>query len=177
VAKANPKPRKGRENTELLTASSHLYYEFWMLGESLRKLSAVRDQQDVNCALESFGIHARVLTDFLFKSSGSEDDILAIDYVDDPQSWGEYITTKKEIHDYLRKRVGKEIAHLTYTRLSIEPEGKKWDCAKIHKMITELFLGFLSKVSDDKLEHKLIIIRDNKEGSGSYPIEKSGLFV
>ncbi|MFH1788341.1 MAG: hypothetical protein ABH834_03060, partial [Candidatus Altiarchaeota archaeon] len=144
MVKANSKTRKERQNAELLAASKHMYYEFWMLGEALKKVCNPGDQQGLNCALESFGIHARVLTDFLFKSSGWEDDVLAIDYVNDPESWVNYINTKKGIRVYLTKRVGKEIAHLTYTRLNIGSEEKNWDCAKIHKMITELFLEFLN---------------------------------
>lgn len=151
--------RTKRSDDELLSASDHLNYEFWMLGVSLQKLDVVRDQQDVNCALESFGIHARALADFLFNPSGRKDDMLAIDYLDDVDEWEDFLLQKKEIHNYLRNRVGKEIAHLSYVRLDVKPEEKRWDCAKIHKEIDEIFLEFLKRVPDERLEQKLIIIK------------------
>jgi len=148
-----------RDNSILNRLSSHLYYEFWMFGEALRLLSYARGQQDTNVAIESFGIHARVLVDFLFKPSGSNTDVLALDFLDDENSWLEFIDDKKEIYEYVRLRTGKEIAHLTTNRLDITPDDKKWDCIDIHKKITELFIEFLKRVPDERIEPKLIEMR------------------
>ncbi len=133
--------RQEKEVDTLNKLSGHLHYEFWMLGEALNLQLNARDQRDINVAIESFSIHARVLVDFLFMSSGRETDVLAVDYLDDRESWLQFIDDKKCTCDYVRFRTGKEIAHLTIDRLNIAPEAKKWDCVDIHKKLLYYLLS------------------------------------
>lgn len=148
-----------RRDLILKKLSGHLYYEFWMFGVATDALKYIRHQEDLNLAIESFGIHARALVDFLFKTNGTETDVLAVDYINDSDEWKEFIKDKKEVYDYVRKRVGKEIAHLTTNRLEVTPELKKWDCPKIHKQITDIFMEFLKRVPDSRLEEHLLAIK------------------
>jgi len=148
-----------RDNTTLKNLSKDLHYEFWMLGVALRFFLHPRSQQETNIAIESFGIHARVLIDFLFGQAGSQTDVLAIDFLDDEQSWSKLVDSKKTLCNYIRFRTGKEIAHLTTNRLNITAEQKEWDCENIYQQIRELFVEFLKYVPDERIEDKLIKLR------------------
>jgi len=148
-----------RDNITLKNLSEHLYYEFWMLGVALWFFLHPRSQQETNIAIESFGIHARVLVDFLFGQSGSQTDVLAIDFLDDEQSWSKLINSKKTLCDYIKLRTGKEITHLTTNRLNITVEQKEWDCEDVYQQIKELFVEFLKYVPDERIEDKLIKLR------------------
>jgi len=147
--------RAKKPDDVLQKLSKPLHYEFWMLGTAMNLLRHKRCKEDENVAIESFGIHARVLTDFLFKMVGSDTDVLAIDFLDDVESWKKYVSQHTEVYEYIQKRTGKEIAHLTTDRLNVTPDEKKWDCLKIYGQIKEVFVEFMSRVPNDKLEHKL----------------------
>jgi len=149
-----------RDNVTLENLSEHLHYEFWMLGVALCFFLHPRSQQETNIAIESFGIHARVLVDFLFGKLGSQTDVLAIDFLDDEQSWLKLVDGKKTLYDYIRLRTGKEIAHLTTNRLNITPEKKEWDCEDVYKQINELFVEFLKYVPDERIGDKLIKLKN-----------------
>ena len=128
---------KIRTNEELKKVSEHLYYEIWMLNET----SQLSDSNTVknNALIESFSIHARVLLDFLYKTQGRPDDTFATDFFDDPQKWQDYIQEKAEVLSEIKRRVAKEIVHLTYKRLEVTPEEKKWDRPQICEDINEIF--------------------------------------
>lgn len=145
---------KIRTNEELKAFSEeHLYYEIWMLNETSRLFDSNTVKN--NAIIESFGIHARVLLDFLYKTTGLPDDTLAVDFFDDPTEWKKNIEEKSEVLDNLKTRVGKEIAHLTYKRLEVTPEEKDWDRPQIGEEINEIFKKFLELVSEDKICDKL----------------------
>jgi hypothetical protein len=148
-----------RDNTTLKNLSEDLHYEFWMLGVALWFFLHPRSQQETNIAIESFGIHARVLVDFLFSELGSQTDVLAIDFLDDEQSWFKLVNSKKTLYDYIRLRTGKEIAHLTANRLNVTPEEKEWDCKDVYEQVKELFAEFLKYVPDERIGDKLIKLR------------------
>jgi hypothetical protein len=72
-------------------SGEHLKYEVSMLAEADRVLQAMRGKQVlwvVNMALiESFAIHLRNLTGFLYPGAVRPGDVLAEDFVKDPSEW------------------------------------------------------------------------------------------
>jgi len=98
-----------------------------MLGAVANKLGTeVKDEVVRNALLESFAVHLRSLMDFLWPEKPRDDDVIVEDFFLDPGVWRK---VKPAISDELqvaRVRVNKEVAHLTYARLRVSPEDKKW---------------------------------------------------
>ncbi len=146
-----------RRNDELKKASKHLFYEIWMLNET----SKIGSENTVknNAYIESFGIHARCVLYFL-RDETKKDDMLATDFVENPQEWKEYIREKSEVLSNilknLNKRVNKELAHLTYARLEVKPEEKGWGRREIAKEINTLFKEFLERVPKERFCNEII---------------------
>jgi len=108
--------RKKRSEQELRAASDHLFYEIWMFQSLARDMASRSFTENVvnNALLESFTIHTRILLDFLFAAKPQLDDVIAEDFFEDPATWHNVRPPKSEILETVHKRVGKEIAHLTY---------------------------------------------------------------
>ena len=81
----------------------------------------------MNALLESWAVHSRVLREFLFSDSGNArrdgDDVLAQDLFNDDE-WESIRRRPGAALSKVSARVGKEIAHLTYTRNSVKPEDR-----------------------------------------------------
>jgi len=114
-----------------------------------------------NAILESFCIHVRGLMDFLFNENPRPDDVVAGDYFEDPGNW---VEVRGEMSDFLKiakVRVGKEVAHLTYGRLDVTPDKKKWEFLKIFGELNRVIKMFLVSVQDEVLDKKWQEIRVN----------------
>lgn len=139
--------RKERTSAELLIASDHLYYEYWMLISMANALaSGIASQgQLTNALLGSFVIHFRALLDFFYPGNNLKpDDVIASDFFSQPP----WQTIRPELSDFLTKakiRAHKEVAHLTYSRQQVTPETKPWDFLKITNEINILITLFLEK--------------------------------
>ena len=96
-----------------------------------------------NTGLEHFGLHARVLLEFLFYDS-HEGYARATDYVD---GWTSMRKMTKSIL-VLQKRVNSEISHLGWERLKVKPEEKGWQPLPIAQDLLDIYELFLSKVDD-----------------------------
>jgi hypothetical protein len=146
-------PRRRRDKTELREASEHLYYELWMLNRIGRLLAmgAFGDGPVKNACLESFTIHARALRQFFFPTKAQPDDVLAEDYFADRGAWeavrGEMPTSLAPINS----RVGKEVAHLTYARLSVSDVTKAWSFISIAEDLDRIAVLFRGHVDSDLL--------------------------
>jgi hypothetical protein len=79
-----------------------------------------------NALVESFTIHARNLMHFLYPKGKQQSHILADHFFDDAGYWRKEHKKEPEEFGKSRDRVNKEIAHLTYDRLSITPDRKNW---------------------------------------------------
>jgi len=154
--------RKKRTDTELKKASGHLYYEIEMLGGCAQLLAqgSYKNRTVTNALLESFTVHARVILDFLYASeSVKTDDVIAEDFFDSPSLWHSVRPEKTKLLGSIHKRVGKEIAHLTYTRQRITPEEKRWHYLKIHNDVAEVLRLFLEKAPQSRLDGRLLKLR------------------
>lgn len=141
--------RKSREESELVKASNNLQYEIWMLLSlaDLMSKDVGRDNVVVNNALvESFMIHARVLLEFLYAQKPRPDDIIAEDFLAEPEQWEKIRIPKTDLLETVHDRVSKEAVHLTYARLKQTPESKQWAFVEIANDIKVVFEQFLKLV-------------------------------
>jgi len=96
-----------------------------------------------NALLESFVIHFRALSDFFYPPENARpDDVLAVDYFDDPMDWNVRLPPLSEALARGRIRAHKEIAHLTYARLLVTSESKPWEFAALTREISALMTLF-----------------------------------
>jgi hypothetical protein len=137
--------RETRTDEELRGASEHLAYEIEMFFAMARALGsgALGVGPLANAALESFTIHARTLLHFFYADKPQPDDVIAQDYFSDPQEWQEKRPSKTPLLETLHRRVGKEVAHLTYVRLAVTNEQKQWNFGQISNDITIVLNKFL----------------------------------
>ena len=107
-----------------------------------------------NAILESFLLHSRVISDFLYKDTPRKDDVSAADYFSEPDEWQKLRPSKTELIQRLNKRVGKELAHLTQERLSEEMADRGWPIVDIGKDILAAVKVFGNNVSKALLGSK-----------------------
>lgn len=145
--------RKKRSKDELRGASDCLHYEIWMLTTLARAQSTgIAGNSPLNNALlESFVIHVRVLLDFLYAERPRSDDVIAEDFLPCPDEWSSIRPPKTELLETIRRRVGKEAAHLTYARLDVTPETKGWEFLAIAEDISRAFNQFMQVVPKELL--------------------------
>jgi hypothetical protein len=142
-------------------ATEHLSYELGMLAGLTKRLLGVLehdreagkpdlewlDRETRNAQVESFAIHARLLLDFFYPSNPRDDDVLAKHFVDG--SWKPPALTPALSE--LRQRVGKGVAHLTYSRLNVTEEEKQWLFAAICSEFGHVVRAFAAAASSERL--------------------------
>lgn len=141
--------RKKRDVQELRDASEHLFYELWMLDRvaNLLALGAFGEGAMTNALLESFTMHARALFQFFFPKAPRHDDVLAEDYFGGRDAWEAVRGTTPVALSQVDVRVGKEVAHLTYARLSVTEEAKGWKILEIAAALSEVAAVFRTHVN------------------------------
>jgi hypothetical protein len=141
---------------DLVAFTEHLLYDIQLFFREGRTLTRSRLglspplQWEIEMALvESFALHARSFVDFFFRDQGRRDDALAAHFFSD-NHWtairpapGPWIAEVK--HPDL-DRVGKEIAHLTYHRITLGERVKGWPIAQIAGAIGYVLRVFLENV-------------------------------
>jgi hypothetical protein len=143
-------------------ATEHLDYELGMLAGLTKRLQGVLehdgeagkpdlewlDRETRNAQVESFAIHARLLLDFFYPSEKPrDDDVLAKHFVDG--AWRPPALTPALSE--LRQRVGKGVAHLTYSRLNVTEEGKQWLYTDICSDFGHVVRAFAAAASSERL--------------------------
>lgn len=158
--------RPVRTDDELRAASDHLFYEVMMLKHTMERLaSGPEDDVVSNALLESFTIHARALMDFFYPSEKPEaTDVIAQDFFVDAQAWADVRGDQPEIFGKARRRVNKEIAHLTYDRQAVTPALKGWDLNALGGPILEISNKFLANVPKRLLGLRWSAIRTEPAG-------------
>lgn len=160
------KPRAKRSDNDLQAIAKHIVYEFQMLQQTCELARAEEDVLRRNAFLESFTIHARNLLDFFYSPQGPKkfpkpDDVIAEDFFDDPTLWHTKRPGKSDILSTVHLRVGKEIAHLTYHRLSVTKTGKQWPNSRIANEIRTVFMRFKELAPPDRLSPVVAKFFDN----------------
>ena len=137
--------REQRTPKVLLKASNHLYYEIGMFKSLAKDLASGITGKGVihNALLESFTIHARGLLKFLYAGDHKPDDVLADDFFPTSLKWKKVRPKMTKLLKTVRRRVAKEVAHLTYARLDVTPETKPWRFLQIADDMEVSFNEFL----------------------------------
>ncbi len=173
--------RKQRTEEELREASEHLFYEWSMLIRLARGLdSGIFAHGSVinNALIESFTIHARVLLGFLYSDPGQwkkwPEDAVAEDYfLPDLEKWQDARPAKSQILQEAHNRVGGEVAHLTYARLKVTLEAKKWPVVKIARDIEAALAKFLELVPEHLLGPSWDQLKQQERAEKNYSPEGS----
>jgi hypothetical protein len=136
--------RLRRSDNERQGACAHLVYEVQMMSHLAEKLSTgeLGSGHVPNAVLEAFTIHTRVLLSFLYEDNPRPDDVSAGDYFDDPQDWILIRPAKSDLLDLVYGRVNKEVAHLTYGRLSLTEDTRTWQFMDIAEQLIALMNFF-----------------------------------
>jgi hypothetical protein len=109
-----------------------------------------------NALIEAFTLHARVLLAFLYSEKARKDDVIADDYV---ANWTCGRPSMPEPLKLIQGRVGKEVAHLTYGRLSLSEEAKQWPIIELSREMCALVGKFLELVPEEKLGSLVLNIK------------------
>src|SRR5262249_39175958 len=125
--------------------SEHLLYEVSMLRQTAQRQP--RDPFEANLLIECFGIHARVLLSFLCDDP-MDVDVTAADFIPD---WNPAALALSPELQQIRRRVNKELAHLTLQRKAFGDETKRWDRARLGDEILELVAVFEAGVPPQRL--------------------------
>lgn len=148
--------RPSKSDDELKSfAKEHLWYDIWMLFALADYLEngvvdvALSGRTDKglparNAVIEAFAIHARALSDFFFwpDAQPRENDALAADFV---PGWTKPERTPALTRPAVTKRVGFEIAHLSYGRLTVAQNTKDWSYSKIANEMAVIVQDFASR--------------------------------
>lgn len=136
----------------------HFYYEVSMLvfcGGKIGEFQCARDTYSTNMALESFLFHARNLREFFYSETKRPDDARAYEFVKNKGEWEQLKPEETDSIKEVKRRSGKELAHLTYKRFYGTPPRKRWECGEVATdllKLVKLFLGHLpSKYMSDRL--------------------------
>jgi hypothetical protein len=95
--------------------------------------------------------HLRNLIDFLFNLTPGDTDVAAVDFCA-PGGWNPVIT--QTLSD-AKRRVNKELAHLTTDRISGSPLRKQWDFTGLARALRPLVLDFVAKADPGKLSPRI----------------------
>lgn len=131
-----------------------LSYEIQMFEATAYKLKfGELDSLGKNVMLESFLLHSRCLLDFLYPPENLRpDDVIADDYFDEPELFRKKMLKKLPVSDYLKKKTGKRVMHLTYSRLSVENDEKIWQVGDIHDQLAGSLEIFFETISQEQKE-------------------------
>ena len=141
-------------------SGEHLYYEIWMLyGVTDTLLKGVEDRYVYNALLESFVIHASIIIDFFYRPQVYDGDARALHYVDDIRAWRESLPSYERYFKKFHRKRNKEVVHLSYNRLDVKPEEKRWNARKVIKQIRKIVDRFLAQANPELLHPKMYELR------------------
>ncbi|MCX5792400.1 MAG: hypothetical protein NTY45_09370 [Elusimicrobia bacterium] len=151
------KLRDRQSDETLRVISGRIIYELGMLQQTCRFARAETIRGRKNAFLESWTIHARNLLYFFYSPNGSKkcprrDDVIAEDFFNEESVWRLKRPTKSLIMKNFNRRVGKEIAHLTY----VGAFGLQWPNSRITNEIREICLRFYEVVPSSRIGPKFV---------------------
>jgi len=143
-------------------AAEHLTYEANMLSATAQLLATGGQNHAIkNALLESFTIHLRALIDFLWEPDKPRpDDAVASDYFASIEDWKDVQPAFPPTLDPARKRTGKEIAHLTYSRLSVTTEQKQWKVLDMANAVLSALVVFKANALSSRVGDALADLFD-----------------
>jgi hypothetical protein len=169
-----------RTPDELKQGSKHIFWGMRYLSERLEFFSRFSNKYNageiaglLNSIHDSFLIHARKMTEFLYNTSNLvyDDDLIADDYFDDPHRWRMLRPAMPNVLEGARKDVGKLLVHFTY-QVKAYPTGRIWwETSDVYVAIFAAFQKFLSEADRSLLYEELDYLREeNRNIMICYPI-------
>jgi hypothetical protein len=145
--------RPARTPEQFRAVTDHLLYEIQMFDTTARTLTAGLFGPGIatNAFLESFAIHSRALVQFFYAKSPQADDVIAEDFFPEAHQWQSLRGALPDALTPVSRRVGKELAHLTYARLDVTPEAKRWDIRQVWESLSGVIDLFIQNVDREKL--------------------------
>jgi hypothetical protein len=150
-----------RTNHELRLFSERLLYEVQVFFRVARLLMRLRlglarplPWEAEMALIESFALHARALSDFLYVLKGRTDDALAADFFA-PGKWERLLPDKGPWLELVKRpgfdRAGKEIIHLTYHRAPVSEEAQGWSVAQVSVALGVVVRIFIERVPKSRV--------------------------
>ncbi len=134
-------------------SEEHLYYEVWMLyGVTQMLQRGTTNLYIYNALLESFVVHASTILDFFYKPQINPNEAKAVHYVSDPREWEKVLLPYNQHFKEFNVKRNQWVMHLSYKRLDVKPQDKRWGAFKITEQIRALFDEFL-RLADPQLMH------------------------
>ena len=141
-------------------SGEHLYYEIWMLyGVTDTLLTGVKDEYVYNALLEAFVIHTSIIIDFFYRPQVYGGDARAVHFMSDVAKWKENLPSYERHFKKFHRKRNKEVVHLSYTRLDVKPEEKRWNIRKTIKPIRKVVDLFLDQADPQLLHPKIYELR------------------
>lgn len=141
-------------------SGEHLYYEIWMLyGVTDTLVKGVQDEYIYNALLESLVIHASIIIDFFYRPQVYAGDSRAFHYIIDRKKWRESLPSYDLYFKTFHRKRNKEVVHLSYNRLDVTLDQKKWNARKIIKQIRKIVDLFLEQADPRLLHPKMYGLR------------------
>jgi len=149
--KTTPEPTNRSDGEKKRFLEEHFWYEIWMFVSAVDALaqfmSLQKNQIYINMALEDVLVHGRPLREFFYREDrAKDDDARPMDFVEDYDKWKRERPEETCWIKKIDKRASKEIVHLTYARLDVVAEEKKWDCEAIRNDFLNVVKVFLENV-------------------------------
>ena len=147
---------------KLRKGSNRLWYEICMFNNLVNRIErGIPENDDViwYALIESFAIHVRALYHFFYDKKGQPDDINAYNYfINDPNCWTNSRPPITEVLLNVKVKADKEIAHISFCRLDITPEEKRWVIMPIYNDLILVIDKFKEKVPKELLGERWNII-------------------
>lgn len=162
MARKSVNGNKSRMNihsvAKLKMASDYLEYSIHTLTEGIDIYYQSPDKFVRNAAVDSILLRSRVLIDFFMNADGRSDDILAVDFFDEPEDkpYVPYLSPEVEVE---RDRINKYLMHLTIKPMPDLVSDQGYPLNKIIPPIIDAFRKWLSSVSDSRLQDPAVITR------------------
>ena len=157
-----------RSKAELMAfADDHLLYEIAMvagLTKRLRRFLTLLDADPANgdelvgelfdltgrnADIESLAVHTRVLVEFFYGREGRARAIAA-DFFDRESDWAAVRPKRPRSLQLINKRVGEEIAHLSYQR---NAPAKNWDYEAVWRDLRTVVAIFAEHAANDRISN------------------------
>ncbi|MFC1596682.1 hypothetical protein ACFL5Q_01935 [Planctomycetota bacterium] len=148
---------------DLAAIAAHLKYEWNMLIQAatlLQQLQSQHARRELapglwSALIESFAVHVRNLIEFLLYGA-TDKYARAVDFFDDPRDWTGN-RQRPQVLNTAQKMANEQIAHLTYGRVHVAPEGREWHVGPIVEALRDVFLD-LRRVAAEKKRSVLLRI-------------------
>jgi hypothetical protein len=137
-------------------SEEHLYYEVSMLyGVTDLLVRGTPSHFIHNALLESFVIHASNVLDFFYRPQVKEDDVKALHYVKDIKQWRTKLPVQSDEFKEFQTKRNKWVMHMSYNRLDVGPQDRRWGAPKLAKQIKKLVDLFLDNADPARLHPRM----------------------